>query len=205
VPYTLTISRSDAILNFKETCLIPEKAGIFNWMLGGWLAYLNSGRKLNPPPCVQEANEYYQKDSDITGRWIDSAIKPAPGPKVSLKQLHDAYVLWFRGEIGEKGYIAIQTLANRLEEKGYIREKSSSHSKGTFFADLRMVPMFPEMDAALDTMPNHGVFKERGMGAYNSQFPKVFLTRALQEKLWEKHPQMPPSPQSSTRRRSILI
>jgi putative DNA primase/helicase len=184
VPYTLTISRSDAILNFKETCLIPEKAGIFNWMLGGWLAYLNSGRKLNPPQCVQEANESYQKDSDITGRWIDSAIKPAPGAKVSLKQLHDAYVLWFRGEIGEKGYIAIQTLANRLEDKGYIREKSSSHSKGTFFADLRMVPMFPEMDAALDTMPNHGVFKERGDGGIQQSISQsISHTRVTRETL----------------------
>jgi putative DNA primase/helicase len=142
VPYTCTIpitGEGCAILNFRETCLYPEAAGIFNWMLAGWMDYLNAGRKLNPPLCVQEANAAYKKEMDITGRWIELAIsKGEPNEKVFLKTLYDVYVHWFHNEIGEQGTIAIQTLANRLEapENGYVR----SHGAGgaTIFKGLRL-------------------------------------------------------------------
>jgi P4 family phage/plasmid primase-like protien len=141
VPYTATFSEDEKILNFRQTDLVPEHPGIFNWMLAGWMEYVHAGRKLNPPACVQECNASYKKDSDITGRWIDLGVEHAPGGRISLKELHAAYVLWFRDEIGEKGNVATQTLANRLEEKGFIKgggRKQASHNIGTFFADTRL-------------------------------------------------------------------
>jgi len=57
VPYSAKFSAKDKIMNFREQYLLPEKAGIFNWMLAGWMAYLADGRKLNPPDCVQEFND----------------------------------------------------------------------------------------------------------------------------------------------------
>jgi len=162
VPYLATFSEDEKILNFRQTDLVPEHPGIFNWMLAGWMEYVQAGRRLNPPACVQECNETYKKESDITGRWIDLAVEHAPGCRISLKELHAAYVLWFRDEIGEKGNVAIQTLANRIESKGFIRgggRSQASHNIGTFFADTRLKVLWAESD---DTPTEaYGAFAEK--------------------------------------------
>jgi P4 family phage/plasmid primase-like protien len=155
VPYSAKFSAKDKIMNYRENYLLPEKAGIFNWMLVGFLAYVADGRKLNPPNCVQESNESYRKDSNITGKWIDAAVEHAPGEKTSLKELHAAYVLWFRDEVGEKGYIAIQTLGDRLCDAGFVKgEKTKSHSSRVFFLDTRLKPTWPEW---AEEVPTDGI------------------------------------------------
>ena len=118
IPYTTTIQTKDAVLNFGEDYLIPELPGILNWMLAGWMGYLKAGRKLNPPLCVQEANTAYKKESDITGKWVAATIAPGV-ERHALKYLYKEYRDWYLQEQGEKGHVALQTLAKSLEAAGY--------------------------------------------------------------------------------------
>jgi P4 family phage/plasmid primase-like protien len=84
IPFTATISEENKNVHFREECLVPELAGIFNWMLAGWMAYLAAGRKLNPPPCVQEAIAQYKSESDITGKWVAAAcFHDSKAPRIS--------------------------------------------------------------------------------------------------------------------------
>jgi hypothetical protein len=138
VPYSATITTADAILNYREDYLVPELAGIFNWMLDGWRAYLAAGRKLNPPPCVQEGVAQYKKESDITGKWVAAAVYPNPGAgRIPLKAIYSAYREWFADEMGDKGHVASQTLAKSLDEAGYTRINSRGF---TYYEGLALAP-----------------------------------------------------------------
>ena len=144
VPYCVTISEEEKIADFRERFLVPEHAGIFNWMLRGWISYLGAGRKLQPPACVQEGNAAYKKEMDVTGRWIELAVEPARAhERVRLTDLYAAYKTWFTDDIGDKGLVAVQTLANALEARGYA--KGHGHGGATYFlARLKSSPAAPE-------------------------------------------------------------
>jgi putative DNA primase/helicase len=133
IPYITTISEGDAIKNFREKMLVPEHAGIFNWMLEGWKQYLANERKLMPPPCVQESTAAYRKEMDHTGRWLEQGVEPFAEGKAFLKSIYAIYRDWFKNEIGDYGAVSIQKLAERLEQAGYRRDHNVKGGATIFY------------------------------------------------------------------------
>jgi putative DNA primase/helicase len=151
LPYTVTIPDDEDNKNFREEMLVPEHAGIFNWMLAGWLAYLADRRKLRPPQRVQEAKEAYRAAMDITGRWIALAIETALEEKVLLKTIYEAYSKWYADEIGAVGAISTQTLSAELQKRGF--ERRSGHAGATIFEHLKLKTGFDDLTIAPELPP----------------------------------------------------
>jgi putative DNA primase/helicase len=137
IPYTAVIPKAERNTTFREEYLYPEKAGILNWMLAGWMKYLADGKHLNEPPCVLEACKDYKEESDITGHWIATRLlKASEDVRLSLKDAHTDYVNCYQDEIGEKFNIQKQALSKALVGAGFIKKKG--HGGLTYFAGVTL-------------------------------------------------------------------
>jgi putative DNA primase/helicase len=115
-PYLVTIRDEEKVVNFRETKLDPERAGILNWMLAGLKDYQAGG--LKPPSIVNKATKDYRLEMDAIGQWIMAMCeKSTIGAKLRLKTLHDSYAKWATEEIGWAA--SKQKLADALREHGF--------------------------------------------------------------------------------------
>jgi putative DNA primase/helicase len=116
VPYLVTITDSEKVEQFRETKLMPELAGILNWMLEGLKEYLKTG--LKPPRAICEATKEYRKENDSVSQWINTAITITEDKtqKLLLTKLHDNYMNWTHDEMRIKG-VSIKKLAGALRER----------------------------------------------------------------------------------------
>lgn len=105
-------------------------------MLAGLRAYLQAGRKLQPPAKVQAAIKAYRAEMDTAGRWITLVCEQVIGEKLTLKVIHEAYARWYANEIGTMGAISNQKLASELRKHGY--ESAAGHAGVTFFQNIRL-------------------------------------------------------------------
>lgn len=151
IPYLVTFAEENRETDFRERVLLPEKAGIFNYMLAGWAEYRDAGRRLNPPPNVCEEKAAYKRAMDHTGRWIDLCCEYVPGCKTALKVIHAAYAAWFKDEIGDYGTVSSSTLAQRLIERNGAFDKRKGKGGVTIFHHLRLQE--PEPDSSLESNP----------------------------------------------------
>jgi len=136
IPYTVTIPDAEIKMHWREDFLVPEHAGILNWMLEGLRLYLQAERKLQPPKKILEGNKAYRSEMDKASQWVTAACEKVIGEKLALKVLHKAYVDWYTGEIGAVGFCNNQTLADTLRDLGY--SDSKGHAGVTIFQDIRL-------------------------------------------------------------------
>ena len=137
VPYLVTIPDEEKVVNFRETKLDPERAGILNWMLTGLKDYQAGG--LKPPSIVSKATKEYRQEMDAIGQWIMAMCeKSTLGAKLRLKTLHDSYAKWATEEIGWAA--SKQKLAEELRARGYEED----HPRNLTRFKLRLRPDEPD-------------------------------------------------------------
>ena len=104
--------------------LREELPGILNWALQGLAAWRE--KELAPPPLVLQAVTAYREAEDKIGNFLRDECMEAPGVRIPVAGLYDAYSSWCE-EGGEKpGSKRLFSL--RLQERGIIVTKGG---KGT--------------------------------------------------------------------------
>ena len=102
--------------------LEAELSGILNWAIRGAIDWYCNG--LMPPQEVRAATEAYRMEMDVFSSFIDDAIKPAKGRRVSKTELYGAYCRW----VGNEGSEALTKTAfgDRLKQRGFDEGRSRS-------------------------------------------------------------------------------
>ena len=116
IPFTVTIPEEQRDKNLQEK-LEAEKAGIFNWMMNGFIAWKHEG--LTMPDSVRNATDEYHADMDVVGQFLKDCcfVAASESIRVSNKNLYAAYVAWCTS-MNEK-VCSQKFLAMRLQEKGF--------------------------------------------------------------------------------------
>lgn len=123
IPFTVTIPEDQRDKDLQAK-LEAENAGIFNWLLQGYLAWKHEGLKM--PSAVKNATDEYQADMDIVGQFLKDCcmIDATESTRVSNKKLYDAYVNWCT--TGNEKVCSQKFLAMRLQEKGFKKMMGNS-------------------------------------------------------------------------------
>lgn len=116
IPFTVTIPEEQRDKDLQAK-LEAENAGIFNWLLQGYIAWKQEG--LGMPSAVKNATDEYQNDMDVVGQFLKDCcfVDATESLRLSNKKLYDTYVAWCNAS-NEK-VCSQKFLAMRLQEKGF--------------------------------------------------------------------------------------
>ena len=99
--------------------LRAEASGILNWMVDGYLEWLEKG--LAAPEAVQKATDEYRTESDPIGEFIRTCIRHVKGQNVQASKLYDAYCRYARGNGHEP--VKSAYFGRRISDRGYAKDK----------------------------------------------------------------------------------
>lgn len=123
IPFEVTIPVEQQDKDLMEKLRV-ELPGIFNWAVEGCKLWQNEG--LNPPQEVIKSTENYRQEQDIIQRFLDECCEvKTDNSKLNVQssRLYESYVKYCR-EIGDNE-ISQKAFTNRLQERGYIKRKST--------------------------------------------------------------------------------
>lgn len=101
--------------------VLGEGAGILNWLIAGYLDYLEVG--LSPPQRVRETTDRYRAVSDSVGSFLATkTIRDSEG-RVQSSELYSAYRA--HCEVQEIPAVARGAFGKRVGRLGYLRTKAS--------------------------------------------------------------------------------
>jgi putative DNA primase/helicase len=135
LPFDQIIPEHAVEPDFRGRRLVPETAGILNWMLVGLAAYLKDG--LNPPRAVVEATEAYRDDMDVIGDWLDERCVEDAAAVTPAALLHPDYRLFAEREIGKP--LSVRRFVRELVERGFKRDKGTGGRRS--IRGLRLRPV----------------------------------------------------------------
>jgi putative DNA primase/helicase len=115
IPFTVTITEADRVLNFHEILIREELPGILAWAVEGCQLWQEEG--LGWTKDVKEATDQYLMDMDVLGDFLREKCRIEVGEKVAFKDLHEAYLKWATENKEEP--LGRKTFAEVLEEKGF--------------------------------------------------------------------------------------
>ena len=121
IPFTVTIPSEQRDKNLGEK-LRTELPGILNWALQGCRDWQQHG--LVVPKEVAGATETYREEMDVLETFLVDCTVEAPGSRVSLRALYDAYTCWC-GDSGEY-QINKRDFTTRLKERGREQERTGN-------------------------------------------------------------------------------
>ena len=130
IPFNYRFTDEERVKDYHEILLDEERDGIFMWALEGCREWQKIG--LMEPPEVLVATKEYKTESDILEDFIADCCIVELQEEVTNKELRGAYKKWCQ-ENGEKE-ISSKAFSQRLQEKGFIRDKSGS--KGRYWHGL---------------------------------------------------------------------
>lgn len=123
IPFNYVFPESERIKDYHEILLKEEKDGIFLWALKGCLEWQEVGLKESVE--VVEATRDYKDEMDILNDFISDCCVVGQREQVTNKDLRNSYKAWCE-ENGEKE-LSPKALANRLQEKGFIKGKDTKN------------------------------------------------------------------------------
>jgi putative DNA primase/helicase len=130
IPFNYFFSEDERVKDYHDVLLNEERDGIFRWALEGCLEWRKIG--LKEPPEVLAATKDYKTESDILEDFIADCCDIDPAVEVGNKDLRKVYDKWCHDN-GEKE-ISAKAFSQRLQEKGYKKEKSGS--KGRYWRGI---------------------------------------------------------------------
>jgi putative DNA primase/helicase len=124
IPFSVVIGpdRIDYTLMDK---LMGEREGILAWAVEGARLWRESG--LADPPEVLSATAEYRSDADVVGRFFGDCCVLMPELRCKASDLYDAFVDWYRRELGHEEPMSGTAFGRRLTDLGYKVEKSGGH------------------------------------------------------------------------------
>jgi putative DNA primase/helicase len=144
VPFTVTIPEEERDEHYREKYLVPELAGILNWMLEGLKAYNERG--LTPPEAIQAATRAYRTEMDVIEQWLEDNCLCNPQASESLLELYKNYVDYLGNEFRQVGVaLSKRKFGDALSERGF------EPVRGTGGGRLRKGLMLKDLDAGMTT------------------------------------------------------
>ena len=143
IPFTNKPVNVDKDLSEK---LKNEWPSILQWMLDGWIDWLEKG--LRPPPIVLDATSEYFLQEDKLGNWIEECCEEIPNYFTQTSKLFKSWSQWCEINNERKG--SKNSLSRNLGERGYLRSQSSkskARSRGFMGLKLLVDPSEPELEA----------------------------------------------------------
>jgi putative DNA primase/helicase len=109
--------------------LNSEKSGILNWLLAGWSEVRRSG--LDIPAVVQEASSQFFNDRNELGAFWEECVAKAPGEKVPVGELYQAYCSYCAQEaVKARGQREFGQLLRTILKVEQCRTGSTRYWKG---------------------------------------------------------------------------
>jgi putative DNA primase/helicase len=130
VPYEVTIPTDERDIKFKEKMLVPEAAGILNWLLIGWQELQRNNLRLMPPAVISDAANEYRGEQNTVRQFVENCCKTdASYETTSLSILFTAYQIYCSDEYGFKGRGRRQFQAE-LKSLGFEKTRISGNLAG---------------------------------------------------------------------------
>ena len=96
------------------------------------LRYEETG--LGPCKAIDEATAAYRYDNDTVSRFIEEVVEVCEDSRVQARALFAAYESWSFDE-GIKYPISEQIFSRRMEERGFIKKRTS---EANYYLDLKI-------------------------------------------------------------------
>ncbi|WP_299686710.1 DNA primase family protein [uncultured Tateyamaria sp.] len=128
-PFDVQIPEAERDEKLGDRLFEQERSGIFNWMIGGLLDYLEGG--LQEPAQVVQATEEYRKDSDPIGDFLSNACFIDGGSDfLSARDIVDACYLFLLENYQSAWRPG--TISRRLKERAdkYLHPKTQKSYAG---------------------------------------------------------------------------
>ena len=137
IPFNQTF-RGDALKSNLYGRLSAEKSGILKWCVEGAVSYFEKLRHeetgLGPCKAIDEATAAYRYDNDTVSRFIEEVVEVCEDSRVQARALFAAYESWSFDE-GIKYPISEQIFSRRMEERGFIKKRTS---EANYYLDLKI-------------------------------------------------------------------
>lgn len=104
--------------------LRAEGAGILNWLVDGFRAFMAQG--INPPEPMQKLKTALLEAADPVGVFLDEMTVPDPAGSINVTEFYKVHERWAEAE-GRTLY-QMKTVGDILVEKGFTRRKSNGRS-----------------------------------------------------------------------------
>jgi len=146
VPFDVQIpvGERDADLGNK---LMAERSGILNWLVDGFVAYLEGG--LQEPAAVLEATKDYRADSDPIGAYLKECciVSGDPADFTTSRDLMDGFNLWMdmkgEGMWGPRTVsLKLKALADQYRDPGTGKKFTAGKQRVTGYRGIRFQDMF---------------------------------------------------------------
>lgn len=79
------------ILNYAEILVDEAGGAILQWIIDGARLFVEASYRLNPPQCVREAIDDYQKDNDWLGEFLEAVCYTDKGSVTAAGDLYGEY------------------------------------------------------------------------------------------------------------------
>jgi putative DNA primase/helicase len=120
------------------TRLRAEAEGILAWLVRGAVEWASGG--LRPPESVLHSTREYRHNEDHIARFLDESCDFAETGRISLKELHSAYVHWSGTQEGVFP-LQVKAFSGQIAKRDFKKTKSNLTQflglslKSTFAAD----------------------------------------------------------------------
>ena len=112
--------------------LRAERAGIFNWLLAGFLDWQRDG--FAEPPEVTAATLTYRTEQDVIARFIEDVCTTGPTRIAAASQLFNAWTKWCAENHERPG--TTTAFGNRLREQGFTPGQATTGSRSRIWTSI---------------------------------------------------------------------
>lgn len=142
VPWLVKIAKENRDKSLSKV-LKREGSGVLNRLLDGLRDYLDHGLVI--PEEVEAATQQYREDSDPLGRFLQVAVREAPGERVGSTRLYAVFCAW-AAAVGERQW-SQNGLSRALKDRGWQSIQSNTRQ----WLDVELVAS--EMDFSTPPAP----------------------------------------------------
>ena len=137
VGFKAEIAEAVKNLDFRETVLAPELAGILRWAVEGCLKWRRDG--LKPSAAVSKATVEYRAQMDFIGQWIEERTDPnaAANDFTPGALAYSDYVTW--AKIEQYPAVGRRKFSDELDKRKFLLDSGAGHTRG--FRGLKLKSM----------------------------------------------------------------
>lgn len=137
VPWDVVIPPDERRPDLARHLYETEAAGILNWLLDGYLDWVESG--LRPPEEVVAATEEYRAESDPIAAFLADGCERREGATAQAATLYQGYVIWCKRNGAEP--VSSTRFGRLLSAKGIHKDKQGV----IVYVGLRLRPDYDPM------------------------------------------------------------
>lgn len=121
----------DKDMPFKLAKEIPS---ILGWCIRGYIKYIECGKNIAKPKCLEEALSEYKSEMDVITRFINYQCQNFPNYQTSANDLYQNYKRW---ALDDNEYVMPQSdFSKSMISKGYEKKRKS---EGFVYIGIKLI------------------------------------------------------------------